>query len=859
MPKLFIVDPAGARAASLATARDRYDEANKQVFGADLDPHEHTPQNQIAGINALLWTEVGEELVRAALYGASIDHAPGRFLDSLGSLLDIRRVAERHSRIVGTVTGTAGTVIPAGRIAKTTNGDRFKTETAVAIEPGGSTVSFIAIEPGAIPVGAGSLSQIVSTQTGWDSVTNEAAGAIGQPAETDAEFRAALHARTAHSSVGSMAALRSALSSAGAARFRVFENPAGTAATQGGVSIPSHSIFAVVSGGMDDDIERAIENHRGMGVGTLTAETGRQFVHADAQGITAGRMAFNGVNLPAFNLAGKSVEQIAETLSGLTGAPSYIPNDTGLLAFHSWRPGVTGHSDQGGSVAESGALLPEFKATSVFYEGSNILSAWTRAVGSTGPAASFSVSYTLSGVDTDHDMTGAAVSPIDNFLELRLATAIPAAATDVTVTLSPVRDLNNIVATQTAYAAVKVTSSAGAAPSHVRVFGNAKATGIAIIAHAYGTITKWQYQRFAGGADLDADWVDIPNSATPELETTISGFTAGTVGNRVRLRAVNGTESTAHEGLIFDTPTATAATIQSIIIDGGNVVVEFDQPLVSAFRSGADAAAQWTVTRNQGGAISVGNFRVIGNAAYLILDHYIAPGATFTASYNAIDNSARIAASNGVAIAASSATQASNQTRAGVPARPMPILLFETQSGYNIHWQSNSVDGGQAVDRYEYQTSADNGVTWSEWRITSALSTFLSMNTPTPPARVRVRGSAPDVRAATILGLTGLPGPAPFLRPVGVPVTITVTLDAGSSLTGNDLDKIRQSLVAHIESYDIGESIWANDIEARVETQPGVRVSNLTIQSGGIDISGVSQKAYNKWTLTVADVTIQFS
>ncbi len=53
-----------------------------------------------------------------------------------------------------------------------------------------------------------------------------------------------------------------------------------------------------------------------------------------------------------------------------------------------------------------------------------------------------------------------------------------------------------------------------------------------------GAITKWQYQVKEGSGSFDADWTNIPNSASTTLSHVVSGLTDGT-GHQFRVRAVN--------------------------------------------------------------------------------------------------------------------------------------------------------------------------------------------------------------------------------------------------------------------------------------------------------------------------------
>ena len=113
--KVLEITPEGARAASLEENRDTLNERQRGAFGEDLAMSPQTPQAQWSGIEATALAEVGEEGARAALFGSSVDHAQGVFLDSHGSLLDIPRPIATRSRVTATLTGVAGTGVPGGR------------------------------------------------------------------------------------------------------------------------------------------------------------------------------------------------------------------------------------------------------------------------------------------------------------------------------------------------------------------------------------------------------------------------------------------------------------------------------------------------------------------------------------------------------------------------------------------------------------------------------------------------------------------------------------------------------------------------------------------------------------------------
>ncbi len=78
------------------------------------------------------------------------------------------------------IGGTAGTFIPAGSLAADIFGNIYQLTGAVTIGPNGTVAaSFANLATGAIPCPAGALSIIYQAVTGWETVSNAAAGILG--------------------------------------------------------------------------------------------------------------------------------------------------------------------------------------------------------------------------------------------------------------------------------------------------------------------------------------------------------------------------------------------------------------------------------------------------------------------------------------------------------------------------------------------------------------------------------------------------------------------------------------------------------------------------------------------------------
>ena len=221
---IFTVDDTGVHAPSLETAQADTRQQLADIFGDDLANADQTPQGQLAGIIAVLEAVIGEALVRLG-NATSVNDAVGTQLDTLGELLDILRQRPTRSRVTATVTGVAGTNLPAASRARTADGDVFRTVADVALAPSpGVSVEMEAVDEGSVMAAAGTLTQIVTVVAGWETITNAAAAVIGIPRQGDPEYRTAHRRRTAHRAIGSVAAIRSAIDEALGGKQNVVEN-----------------------------------------------------------------------------------------------------------------------------------------------------------------------------------------------------------------------------------------------------------------------------------------------------------------------------------------------------------------------------------------------------------------------------------------------------------------------------------------------------------------------------------------------------------------------------------------------------------------------------------------------------------
>ena len=342
MAKVLEVDGTGVRAGSLGENQRRLNEKQREAFGSDLAMSPQTPQAQWSGIGAAVYTEIGEAGVRVGLYGASVDDAPGTYLDVLGGLLDVRRRVATRSRVTATLTGENGTGVPAGSLARTDpDGHLFATVADAVLSASGVGVEMQAVEVGAVPAPAGTLTEIVTVIVGWETITNAADAVLGRARQADAAYRETYLVRTAHSSIGPVPAIKAALEEALAGKTRVVENRTSVAVVRQEWTISGHALLVVAESGVDTDVTRAVENHRGMGVPTMTAILGGAADETALAMITNGTVEWDGDDYPGLNLSttttpAERAAALTTLLAGTGVVVSYIGSR--YVAIFEWDP-----------------------------------------------------------------------------------------------------------------------------------------------------------------------------------------------------------------------------------------------------------------------------------------------------------------------------------------------------------------------------------------------------------------------------------------------------------------------------------------------------------------------------------------
>jgi hypothetical protein len=238
----------------------------------DLDTSESTPQGRLIEAETVARKRTIENMAQLANM-FNPDQAYGIFLDSLGALFGIERIGATATRVTCTLSGTANTIIPEGSQVKDTSGNIYSLENSATIGSGGSvTADFLCTEKDAIECGAGTVTQIVTAISGWNSVNNSSAGQTGLAGESDTEFRQQFGVRQ-YQGTALLQSIKSAiLEVEGVESCVVVDNPNSTTKTivnerdnTRNITMSAHSLYVCVDGGKKEDVAQAIYNTKSMG------------------------------------------------------------------------------------------------------------------------------------------------------------------------------------------------------------------------------------------------------------------------------------------------------------------------------------------------------------------------------------------------------------------------------------------------------------------------------------------------------------------------------------------------------------------------------------------------------------------
>ena len=231
-----------------------------------LNTDPETPQGQIIDSQVATVNQKDSEVLYLA---QQFDPrtAEGRFQDALAEIYFIKRKPAINSYAMCTINGRAGTQISAGALIESEiDGTQWSLDQDVTI-PANETITakFTCLTDGAISASSGTLTKIVTTVTGWDTVTN-ATAIVGSLEESQSAFEqrrkdsVSLNARSTVNAVYANVAQCD-----GVIAVYAVDNKKNISETIDNYTLTPHSIFVSVIGGENEDIAKAIYNNLSAG------------------------------------------------------------------------------------------------------------------------------------------------------------------------------------------------------------------------------------------------------------------------------------------------------------------------------------------------------------------------------------------------------------------------------------------------------------------------------------------------------------------------------------------------------------------------------------------------------------------
>lgn len=259
------IDGTGYHYPTYNDIRDDMMDRFRQIYGQDIYLGNDSQDYQMISIFALKIYDTFQA-VELDYNNRSPKTAIGTALDALIKINGLTRKKASYSTVQVTLTGDAGTQVVGG-IVRDSNDVQWALPYVVNIgNAGTATVTATCKKIGAVGAPTGSVTGIVTPTKGWISVTNKEQAVLGQPVETDEQLRARQTISVANPSQAIIESTKGAIAAvSGVTRYSVLEND--TNVTDGN-GIPGHSISAIVEGGADEEIAKAIYLRKSPGCGT---------------------------------------------------------------------------------------------------------------------------------------------------------------------------------------------------------------------------------------------------------------------------------------------------------------------------------------------------------------------------------------------------------------------------------------------------------------------------------------------------------------------------------------------------------------------------------------------------------------
>ncbi len=256
------------------TENEYFDEETALYVAIDadwnLDPS--TPDGLKIAADSETFT-ILDEAAQAAYNSKDPDKARDLELNIVSSITGVVRDDGSPSTISNvSVTGVDATIIPAGStIESSVDQTQWITDAEITIAGGVGSTTATAVLNGATSADIGTITNIIDSVGGWQTVTNTVVAAAGKDQESNAALRLRREitvGRPGNNQIDSMLGELGAVDNIG--RFKIYENDTSFTDANG---LPDHSIAILAEGGTDAAVALAIYIKKNPGCGLHPAAT----------------------------------------------------------------------------------------------------------------------------------------------------------------------------------------------------------------------------------------------------------------------------------------------------------------------------------------------------------------------------------------------------------------------------------------------------------------------------------------------------------------------------------------------------------------------------------------------------------
>ena len=226
----------------------------------DINTAPETPQGQIIDAETLAITQKDAELAFLAnMFNPKT--ARGIWQDALAEIYFIKRKKAVNSRCYCVLTGLKGTVIEKGsKIQSEADGTYWNLLENATIQNNGSVIALFECETeGAVIASPNTLTKIITTVAGWDTVNNSQAATVGTLEESQQAFEKRRYDSVALNSRGTTSSVYArVLQLDNVVGCYVVDNKTNIVKTIDDYELKPHSIYVAVLGGSNQEIAEAI-------------------------------------------------------------------------------------------------------------------------------------------------------------------------------------------------------------------------------------------------------------------------------------------------------------------------------------------------------------------------------------------------------------------------------------------------------------------------------------------------------------------------------------------------------------------------------------------------------------------------